>query len=364
MGQTIASGVDTLAAGGGPGAGAGQPQPDPVVPSAGGPPGKRSARRRLAPVFTLFFLAPLIAEFFLGDFPIVLLPLIVVLAPMYGGGALLIREVVRRTGRGWPAILTLALAFGVLQEGLLTQSLFNPNYANLRLLDRGYVPLLGIGIPWTIFVLSLHTIWSISTPVAIVEESTLGRRTQPWLGRVGLSVTAGLFVLGIAITFVISYLSYKHFIARPGQLAVSAAIVVVLVVVAFLLPRPVPGRAHGPAPKPWLVFAITMAAGVSFMAGMSGVVFWLGALLMLLPLAATGGLFGGWSRRPGWGRWHRFGLACGALFTFSWAAFLQGSSKGTADVVVNLVSHIVYALGALAIAWLAVRRIRRQPDTA
>ena len=34
----------------------------------------------------------------------------VVLAPMSGGGALLIREVARRAGRGWPTVLLLAAA--------------------------------------------------------------------------------------------------------------------------------------------------------------------------------------------------------------------------------------------------------------
>jgi hypothetical protein len=332
--------------------------------------------RRLAPVLALFFLAPLIAEFFLGDFPIVLLPLIVVLAPLYGGGALLIREVARRTGRGWPAILMLGLAFGVLNEGLLTQSLFNPDYAGERLLDPGFVPLLGIGIPWTIFVLSLHMIWSIGVPVAIVEESTLGRRTQPWLGRLGLAVTAALFLLGSVITFAISYGDSKHFTAEPGQLGVSAALVVILVVIAFLLPRTRPegqrvpvtaagaartARAAGAAPNPWLVFAVALATGGLFMAGIIVDVVWLGITLMLLGLALPAGLFGVWSGRAGWGRWHRFALACGALFTDSWHAFLRGSNKNTAELVVNLVSHILYVLGALAVAWLAVRRIRRQP---
>jgi hypothetical protein len=35
---------------------------------------------------------------------------VVVLAPMSGGGALLIREVARRAGRGWPTVLLLAAA--------------------------------------------------------------------------------------------------------------------------------------------------------------------------------------------------------------------------------------------------------------
>lgn len=49
--------------------------------------------RRIRPAITLFLLAPLVAEFLLGNRPIVLLPALLILAPMYGGGALLIREV-------------------------------------------------------------------------------------------------------------------------------------------------------------------------------------------------------------------------------------------------------------------------------
>ena len=56
--------------------------------------------RRIAPAVGLFFLAPLAAEFLLGNLPITLLAGLALLAPMYGGGALLIREVTRRVGRG------------------------------------------------------------------------------------------------------------------------------------------------------------------------------------------------------------------------------------------------------------------------
>ena len=152
--------------------------------------------RRLAPALALYFLAPLVAEFLLGDFSIVSVPLIVVLAPMYGGGALLVREITRRAGRGWPTIAVLALAFGVFEEALLTQSLFNPNYVDAHLLDKGFVPALGISLSWTVFVLGLHTVWSISTPIALVEESARGPRTAPWLRTFGLLVTALLFVAG------------------------------------------------------------------------------------------------------------------------------------------------------------------------
>src|SRR6201999_2281208 len=96
--------------------------------------------RRAAPAVALFFLSPLVAEFLLGDFTLAQLSALVLLAPAYGGAAVLIREVTRRTGRGWPAMILLALAYGVLEEGLETQSLFNPNYVNAHLLDSGYIP--------------------------------------------------------------------------------------------------------------------------------------------------------------------------------------------------------------------------------
>ena len=84
------------------------------------------------------------AEFLLGNLPIKLLPALIVLAPMYGGGALLIREMARRAGRGWPTILLLGMAYGILEEAFTTQSLFNPNYLklNLGLLAPAYIPLL------------------------------------------------------------------------------------------------------------------------------------------------------------------------------------------------------------------------------
>lgn len=311
--------------------------------------------RRTAPVLALFFLAPLVAEFFLGDFPITMLPLILVLAPMYGGGALLIREVVRRTGRGWPTIALLALAFGVFEEGVLTQSLFNPDYLDAHLLDQGYVPALGTAVPWLVFVLTLHTGWSISTPIAIVEESTRARRTTPWLGRVGLFITAALFVLGSVVTFFISYGMSKHFLASPAQLGTSAGLSLLLVAAAFALPRRRSTvAAPGPVPNPWLLAGLTAAGGAVFMAGLA-LPLWPGVAAMLVAPAVVGGLVLRWSPRATWSPWHRLAVAGGALVTYSWHAF----TMHTASLPLDLTSHTLYALGALTILATTGTRARR-----
>src|SRR5580658_9335542 len=193
--------------------------------------------RRIAPAVGLFFLAPLIAEFLLGDLPIHLLGALVILAPLYGGGALLIREVVRRTGRGWPSILVLAFAYSILEEAFTTQTLFNPNYLhlNLHLLQPAYIPALGIGVWWTIHVLTLHTVWSVSVSIALVEALAPDRATQPWLGRLGLAVTAALFLFGAAASAAIG-LRQDSFMASSAQFASAGIIFAGVVAASFRLP--------------------------------------------------------------------------------------------------------------------------------
>ena len=82
-------------------------------------------KRNLFAVITLFLVAPLVAEYLLGDLPLKLLTALIVLAPAYGCGAVLIRETARRTGRGWPTMLMLGAAYTLIGEGLVSQSLFN-----------------------------------------------------------------------------------------------------------------------------------------------------------------------------------------------------------------------------------------------
>ncbi|MGG2460782.1 hypothetical protein ACO0M4_13355 [Streptomyces sp. RGM 3693] len=66
-------------------------------------------------------LAPLVGEYLLGNQPITALPAVLMLAPMYGCGALLIRGGARRAGCGWPTMLLLAAAYALLEEGPIDQ---------------------------------------------------------------------------------------------------------------------------------------------------------------------------------------------------------------------------------------------------
>lgn len=155
-------------------------------------------RRRVAPALGLFALAPLIGECLLGDLTVTeivffLLPL---LAPMYGGGALLIREVARRTGRGPATMLVLGVAYGLVEEGLADQMLFNRDYAGHDLMGDTYVPGLGVGGWLTIGVVTMHAVWSTNVVIALAESLVPGRAETSWLGRTGLVVTGAVFLAG------------------------------------------------------------------------------------------------------------------------------------------------------------------------
>ncbi|WP_214412280.1 hypothetical protein [Sphaerisporangium fuscum] len=318
--------------------------------------------RRVAPATGLFFLSPLVAEFLLGNIPISALFALVMLAPMYGGGALLIREVVRRSGRGWPAIVPLALAYGVLEEGVTTQSLFNPDYAGQRLLDVTYIPALGIGAWWSVFVLTLHTVWSISVPIAVMEGLTPARRTTPWLGRFGLGVTAVLFLFGVVSTTVFS-LRISPFVASVPQFAAVAVAVVALVVIAFALGRPAPASVPAPgsaAPNAWAVGAVTLVASSAWFLLGEVVLGWATVAGYLLISALVAYLIARWSARPGWRDTHRVAAAGGAMLTYAWHAFPQGPIMPVSPTV-DLIGNAVFAAGAVALLFLAVRRAGGAP---
>jgi len=311
-------------------------------------------RRHLAATFALALLSPFLAEFLLGDQYLsadrsvgTQVGMFLVLGLWYGAGAVLIREVARRAGRGWPTILLLGLVFGLIEEGLLTQSLFNPHCLGLDLLSYGHLDALGIGLPWTIFVLTLHVVWSIATPIALIEGIWPGR--DPWFGRVGLGVVIALAVLGALAILGASWSSSNGFIAAPAQLITSAVLAVVAAAVAFRLPRVRivrPPRAVLPSAAVALVlasaFQVTEHQGPDLVPAWATV----GVLLVLLAAAMALSLAF---------RLDVLGLAIGAVLTYAWVGLANSLAAGLAGVIEQTVIVVV----ALAVTVLAVTRRRR-----
>jgi hypothetical protein len=317
-------------------------------------PGHPQALRRIAPALGLFFLAPLVAEYLLGNIAVSAIAGMLVLAPMYGGGALLIREAARRTGRGWPAIILLASAYGVLQPGLLDQSLFDPSFEGYDFQSAARIPALGISAHWALTFVAGHAIWSISLPIAIVETLVPDRQTTPWLGNLGVTVTGVVFLLGAGMILADHQ---QRFLASAPQLAGATAVILALIGAAFAIrPRPRPRRDRRP-PNPWLVGVVALVTSNLFFARPET---WLGVAIGVALLAVMTVAITRWSRRADWAATHRLALAGGTLSAYAWAGFLLLYLEGAATAA-NLIGQTVLVLGAVALLLVAGHTARRTP---
>jgi hypothetical protein len=317
--------------------------------------------RKIPAVITLFFVAPLVAEYLLGDLPLKLLPALIVLVPFYGGAAVLIRETARRTGRGWPTILVLGLAYALMGEGLVTQSLFNHDYLKIQmhLLDHAYLPTFGIGAWWTLLMFNLHTFWSVGVSIALVEALFPAEAETPWLGRLGESVVAVVFVLGVAANFSIGFKQH-HFLASREQLLSAGVLGALLIVSAFLIPARRPRGPGSMVPSPWI---IGLAAFVLGMAVLYTPPTWgWGAVGCLLAIDASFlVLLTLFSRRTGWTARHMLGLAAGGALSYGIHAFTQRPLLGALRWM--RISNTVFLAALIWLLWLAARRVTRYQTT-
>ena len=219
--------------------------------------------RKISAVVALFFVAPLVAEFLLGNLSLKLLPALIVLVPMYGGGAVLIRETARRAGRGWPSMLLLGAAYTLIEEGFATQSLFNPDYLrmHMHLLDHAYIPALGMGAWWTLFMFNLHMFWSMGVSIELVEALVPAQAKTPWMGWIGDSLAALLFLLGVVANARFT-MKQDPFLASHAQLLGAGVVCVVLIGLAFLLPSRGWRSREGTVPTPWITGGLAFVLGV------------------------------------------------------------------------------------------------------
>jgi hypothetical protein len=316
-----------------------------------------ASKRNFSAAISLFFVAPFVAEYLLGDLPLKLLTALIVLAPTYGGGAVLIREAARRAGRGWPTMLVLGAAYALIGEGLVSQSLFNPDYMqkHWHLLYPAYIPALGIGGWWTLFMFNLHTFWSIGVSIALVEALFPDHAKAPWMGLVGDSIAAVLFMLGLVASFRIGF-KQNHFVASDAQLVGAAALSGLLIVCAFLIPVRSPRMAGGRLLSPWITGSVALVLGMGVMNtspkwGWAAV----GAMLVIDTLFLV--MLAIVSRDAGWSALHTLSLAAGGVLVYGIHAFSAKPLVG--GLLWMRISNTVFLLCAVCLIGLCARRVLR-----
>jgi len=283
-------------------------------------------------ILTLYLLAPITGELLSLNTP----PLTFLLNPgtfifepaLYGSGALLIREIARRRGLGWPGILLLGAAYGVVEEGVFIQTWFIPSGVDT------YGRAFSVNWVWAMGLTVFHAVFSIAIPILLTESIFPQVADRPWLGRAG----RWLFGVWFGFTVVFGAVAYGFFLHRsvgyshpPGAyvVAIVAALAFALAGLRMRPAKPValaatPPATPIPAPSPrrppglWALRIVGFFGTVAYLAAFYGLGAWrVPAPLVIVALAGVVALVAWrvvrWSARRGWGAPQRLALGSGAL---------------------------------------------------
>lgn len=263
---------------------------------------------RWASVLTVLVLAPWFAEMSWGGYPVTDLPLILLfLSPLYGAAAVLIREAARRTGRGWPMIILLATAFGVLQAGLVDQSLFNPAYDRYDFQHPAHLAGIDVSLYYLVAFVTGHVVSSICAPI-MVAECWSRRSHDPWLSRGAIWALAAVYVLGALVNHVGVKEEEGHgFQAAAGQTGSAVATICVLVASAMLWRRRSAMASRVPAP--WVLAVLGFVAYLFYLPAESTAAVFVGIGVITIAVVVVGS----WSRSTRWRTQHTVALGLGSI---------------------------------------------------
>ena len=301
---------------------------------------------RHGPGLGLYILSPVVAELVLGSSP----PLTFLFFGwidllMYGGGAVIIRELVRRWGKGWPSILALGVAYGIAEEGLAIRSFFNPNWGGaVGLAGYGYVG--GINWFWATEMAVYHSVVSITLPILLVSVAYCSRRDQAWIPGGSLARVAIGFVASILVCWAI----LPYAVGGAALFGCVAAMAVCYVVARRLPARvswPVGWGSGGtrPAPKPRTVLrlslAVTTLSFVLVFARGFGLPFVVASVLLVTIVLAMAAWLLRASAGIGWSDSHSVAVPLGVMAFFVGFSPLVELTGGHGQLVVGLVTAVV-----------------------
>lgn len=322
------------------------------------PTGSSGLPRFRGPIWTLLLLAPFIAEVLSGATRTSVLFVYIPEVMVWGVGALLARELVRRWNGGGVSLLCLGLALSVAEEFIVQQTSVAP--LPFPGAHPDYARVWGINLVYFLFMLGFESVWVVVVPVQVTELFFPERRDLPWLRRPGAIVSCFVFLLGCRMAW---YAWIKR--ARPmlhaapyelpvGYLIAGFMAIGFLIGLAYLLRSIGRRRAadeRGTAPA-WLAFLVAFVMGAAWFE-------LIGQCFVPKPLqpfwiAIYGGigwavvafvLFVWWSSRAAWSDVHRFAAAFGATLACQAMPYLTFATWPRVDQIGKVIFDIAALVG-------------------
>ncbi len=272
---------------------------------------------------------------------------------LYGAPAVLVREIARRRGWGWPSMLLGFAALGVAQCCLIDQSLFSSDYQGYdgwrELRDGTWLAWPGVPAYAALSFVVGHVIFSFAAPIAVAEAWRAADAHRPWLRWPGIVIAAVAYA---ATAGMIAADPQSHS-ASTGQLMAGAVLVVGLCCTATLVgeratPRVVPRR---PVDVPVIVAAAMAAAGIIESVPPT----WPGVVIYLLAIGVGGGLLWRESTTQWWTFRHTAAIGVGVLLARGILAFLGDPLGGDVAPIAKYLHNIVMLSIVGVAGWFAMR---------
>ena len=328
-----------------------------------------SLRRRILPILCVVVGAPVTAELLqayqalTGD-PVAVAGAIVFLAPLYGGAALLIREITVRTGRGWPATLILAAAFGLAMPGIVDLSMFGvdapgvPYWAELR--EPTLIPGLHVSAFSTISWAAGHVMMSVGAPLALLYAVAPVHRGRPLLGRVGIPATIAAWTV-VAVQIHIDGRESFGLTPTAGPMILMVAVVVAIAALAMSplgSPVGVSGQSRTVPAVLIVAGAVTLKVSMDLLPST-----WLGVAAFLGLVLLAGIILHFAARHRQWGPREIGMLGVGVVIGGILIGFLAPLPPGV-TATAKLTQNAALLLAAVLLAFLTSRRTRQVHDGA
>src|SRR5262245_34808083 len=155
--------------------------------------------RFAAPIWSLLLLSPFIAEVLSGSTRTSIIFVFIPEVMVWGVGALLCRELVRRWRAGGTSLLLLGLSLSIAEEFIIQQTSLAPLPFPGSHPDYGRM--WGMNLIYFLYMLGYESVWVLVVPVQVTELFFPLRATQPWLKKRGAVVASIVFLLGSRIAW-------------------------------------------------------------------------------------------------------------------------------------------------------------------
>ena len=320
-------------------------------------------------IWTLMLIAPLIGEILNGATRLSTLFAYVPEVLVWGGGALLCRELARRWRAGWVSLAALGVALAVAEEIVIQQTSIAP--LPFMGANAAYGRWGGVNWVYFLFMLGYECVWVVLVPVKVTEMLSPRKAGEAWLRTRGLIAVTIFFLLGCRLAWfawtqraVPMVFHIKAYVPAWGQLAAGWAAIAGLIGLAWLLRGAGPRKVERRIVPAWAAGTMAAAAAAAWFA-LLGQNFQAHPALTAEQAAGCEialavvifALFGAWAGSTRWTAQHEWAVCFGVVLatTVMSSLLLEGYTRSDA-----VFKCVVDFLALVGMVWLGIRVWKRQ----